>query len=824
MDSDDEDLIAWQDSHRPQLECLSDCASDCSAWSDLSQDLAAGNTKYDDIDYDDKIGALLEDEVSSAYRALEHFAFVNRLGEGLCDVFFDVNFGILDEEEEEERKSKSVRDQAEWNSQCIQAAHLFRSALKERHWRPVNAMSTSKKNVKVEEDVLDLAATLPLVRTSARPTSLRQAWEQKNHEAVVSLASNLIEQRASAIAHHNIDGIRELCAALRHRFLGYEAMGLSTLAVADAKRVLELTGRFGGDVDVEVDDELLPVLASIDEIPQQLDTVVPSDGADLQRGLKRAAEDTLGGSLLKRTNAGTDSLLRKSSGIIQLPVEVILMVAEHLPTPDRIKLANTRYDWRSIPELWRSLEFVRVKGIAAKGWQRDTIDACITAIQTCQRRSHNQLASVILKGFVTAHGATHILEALQSSSTTLKYLAIPACDQKLCYTHLYKRSSNLSGIDIRIDVDGEFRTVGNETSLFCGGKLPFKLKTFISNQHIDCGDLAPHMSGLEVVQGVKYIRQKQLNFINGIVRAAPTLIEWRDVVDDKWDFTKVVLGDYGVGREQLPKNATIFPKMRKLCALWAEHFIECTFPVLEEARLNANRGHNSLSPGTSDTQSRIAAVILKSPSLKKLDILLPSGITEQRQIFAAISTLPNLEELGLWTVSSLSLGPLLEIHKSGNEKESFLILPALHTLRLCSRAVDIRGRDLDRDLSEMLLLRFYLKRGCKFGNAKTRTQAAMLAYEVNGYSCGMTKVQRKKAINASADAAAKSGYKGDYTTTPDGSKRENFTAILPNLVTSRNTLKSLCETPSLLKQLIGRVTEVDTTKHFEAYGAHGSYY
>lgn len=826
---DNHDLIVSQDLSTSELDSLYDSPSESSVDSDWSLDRAAGHTRDDEDESNDiRLRNLLADELESAHRAVEGFAYFNQLGSPLCrvlpDEYFDgcygEYFGFLHDEGERHIVLKALRDQIAWTSQCIEAAHLYRLATKERTWQPVKAMSASKKLVKIEEVALDLAATLPLIRTSARPTSLRQAWDQNNHEAVISLASSLIEQRASAIAHHNIDGIRELCAALRHRFLGYEALGLSTLAVADAKRILALTGRFGSGVDVEVDEELLPILASIDEIAEQPDAVVLSsfDGTNLSRGLKRAAEDALGGSLLKRTNAGPESLLRKSTGIIQLPVEVILMVAKYLPTPDRIKLANTRYDWRSIPELWRSLEFVRMKGIGGKGWQRDTIDACVTAIQTCQRRSHNQLTSVVLKGYMTSSGVAHILEALQPSSTSLKYLAIPTCDQKQCYTHLYKRSSNLSGIDIRcfIDPPGHTSPGQEQSSLFCVGKLPFKLKTFISTQLIDCGDIAPHMAGLEVVRGVKFIRQKQLNFIDGIVRAAPTLIEWVDVVDDRWDCTQVVLGDYGVGGEQLPKNAIVFPKMRKLCALWAEHFIECVFPKLEEARLNANRGLNSLSRDASDAPSRVAAIILKSPCLKKLDILLPLSSTEQRQIFAAISTLPELEELGLWSVSSPSLSGLIEIHKSSNEKESFLILPALHTLRLCSRTHG-NNKVVDRELSEVLLLRFYLKRGCKFGNAKTRTEAALLAYEPNTSYCGMTKTQRKKAINASADAAVKSGYKGDYTMLADGSKRENFKAILPNLVTSRNLCKTVDDSTSLLGQLVGRVIELDATKHFDMH-------
>ena len=302
------------------------------------------------------------------------------------------------------------------------------------------------------------------------------------------------------------------------------------------------------------------------------------------------------------------------------------------------------------------------------------------------------------------------------------------------------------------------------------------------------------------------------------MRAAPTLIEWCDNVDGKWDFTTVVLGDYGVGREQLPKPI-VFPKLRKLNALWAEHFIECIFPVLEEAHLNSLRGVSSLSPGTSNDQFRIAAVILKSPLLKKLDIMLPTGTSDLKQIYKAISTLPDLEELGLWWTAQGSLHYFLEAQKSGAETETFLILPKLHTLRLCLRGTTTSSQ-MDRELTQLLLYRFFLKKGCKFGEVHARVEAALLAYGVHG-NPGPTKAQRKKMINTVASDAAKSSYKGDFSII-DGTKRENFTPVLPNLVITRNSSRSIYDTPdSLMKSLIGRVVELDTSKHFEGYSGHG---
>ena len=437
MDSEDE----FADLHDPQYwDCESDCASDCSIESDT------GIVNDIDPDVDESCFGLWGETTASIALAYWHFSYLKHLGQSSRCLF------LADLGRDQHKASKVIRDLADWESQRLEASQLCRQSNRRYRWCLVEAMTPDTKKIKEESLASELEAVLPLIRTVARPTTLRQAWEQNNHEAVVSLASSLIEQRASATAHYNIDGIRELCAALRHRFLAYEAMCLSKLAVADAKRILELTGKFGGDVDVEVDDQLLPVLAPLDVIIAP-ETVIPSDGQDLQRGLKRPADDALGGKLVKRTKAGKRSLLRRTSLIVQMPVEVMLMIADHLPASDRVKLANTRYDWRNIPELWRSLEFVRVNNITPKGWQRDTVDACISAIQTCQRRSHNNLSSVVLKGYVSSVGVGPILEALLPSSATLRYLAIPTADQAQCLSQLYKRSPSLRGIDIRIDVE-----------------------------------------------------------------------------------------------------------------------------------------------------------------------------------------------------------------------------------------------------------------------------------------------------------------------------------------------------------------------------------
>ncbi|SPO27752.1 uncharacterized protein UTRI_04209_B [Ustilago trichophora] len=692
----------------------------------------------------------------------------------------------------------------------------------------VKAMNVKVKLEKADEEDNELAL-VPITITDPRPTTLREAWSRNDHETAIRLASGLIECLSNAPALYDLDGVQQLCAALRFRFKAYESLGLNALAVADANRLLGLLAEFG-DVDVEVDQNLLPLLepfasTSISSPERR------SARLEALKGPKRPSEDQLGGQLVKRKKGGHRRLVRKSARIIQLPVELIVEIADYLPTVDRISLANTRHEWRGIPQLWQSLEFIRIKNTNRKGWHRDTIDACIFAIETCQRRSHGSLSRVVLKGFLTSRTVGPILNALRPSSATLKYIAIPTLDQGQCFEQLYQRCPNLQGIDIRVHTDTkEVHPIQDEhlsraTSLFSSSKLPFKLKTLISTQDIDCGDIAPHMEGLEIARGLKYTRQKQLNFIEGIVRAAPSLIEWRDDPDNKWDSTIVMLGDYGVGQEQLPKEPIVFPKLRKLAGIWSEHFIDCEFPALTEARLNSLRGPSSLSPVQQNDTLRIATVITKSPSLKKLDILLPSGNQALKQIFSAIGTLEHLEDLGLWSSGTLSLQALLEVQsqseRSAEDTCPKVICPGLHTLRLHSRVVSVRfERELERELSEFLLLRFYLKRGCTLKHAKDRTHAALIAYEKAGY--GMNKTQKKKLVASSAAEAAKSSYQGTFVTV-DNNRRETFDTVLSKLLLSRNMKQNLLEgNQSLLNQLILQTGEIDTSKFFEALG--GRYY
>lgn len=690
--------------------------------------------------------------------------------------------------------------------------------------------------------------TASFCQADSPPTSLHEAWARKDYESVVELASCSIEQLASTPTRNDLDGVQQLCTALRYRFKAYKAMTLYSLAVADADRVMNLLSEF--DVDVNFDDSQSPISTPATSGPAPSTTSAPDPddkhseiatsssrpasgrrSARLtQQGQKRSASDSLTEEKAKRIKGKKPTkrrLVRRASEmLINFPVELILTIAELLDAVDRIRLASTRHDWRHIPQLWQALEFKRVCNTTSKGWGRDTVDAAVAAIETCQRRSHGTLSRVVLKGFVTSHAATQILEALRPSSATLKDLAIPAMDQKLCFEQLYQFCPNLEGIDIRIDMapgyDVNIETLARYTSLFTLAKLPCKLKSFISRQSIDCGDIAPHLQGIEVVRGVSYKRQKQLNFIEGIVKAAPTLIEWQDDPDNKkWDRTTVTLGDYSV--QQLPSSPIVFPKLRKLSGLWSEHFLDCEFPALIEARFNSLRGPSSLAPISPDNHARVATAISRSPFLKKLDVLLPSSQQPLKQIYQAISQLENVEELGLWSSGTLSLEMLVQAQRTGadNDVPGKGMLSALHTLRLAAMT-NSGPRSLERELGEILLMRLYLSRGCAVKEAKSRTEAALIAYEKSGI--GMTKSQKKKIVAGSADAAANSPYKGTFVMA-NGQKRETFTAVLPRLVLSQGMSKVLLEgSESLLNQLVFEIVEVDTKEEMSAFNQSRYHY
>lgn len=716
-----------------------------------------------------------------------------------------------------------------WFSSRLEASEARRYYASESQIQARNAMSAVIKHERAVDAELDLDRYLLKSYTATRPTNLCEAWARNDLEAVVQLASSLIERFASAPARYDLDDVQQLCAALRYRFRAYESMGLCTLAFADTKRLLKLIAEFGDNVDVEVDEDLLPASSH-----QEFKTNINSNrGSALnggaEQGTKRPADTELGVQLVKRLKGGSRRLIRRSASIVQLPVEIILMIASFLTSVDCISLANTRTVWRSIPGLWQTLKFSRVKHTSAKGWQRDTIDACIAAIETCQRRSHGALVRVILKGYISERLVGAVLEALQPSVSTLQYLGIPTLDQTQCFKLLYKRCRNLEGIDIRIFLDPKEGGVlygehlSRATSLFAEKKLPFKLKTFVSSQDIDCGDITPHLDGIERLRGVRLARQKEFNFADAIVRAAPTLVEWQDEVGSRWDYTTILLTDYALNPEHLPKRPIVFPKLRKLSGFWSEHLIECEFPALLEARLNSLRGPTALLPVAQNNRLRIAAIISKSPLLKKLDVLLPTGNTALNQISTAISKLQKLEELGLWSTTGVSLQSLVEVQRSciAECDDGNVVLPALRSLHLYSATVTPRnGQELERQLSELLLLRFYLTHGCKSNEARKRTRAALVGYDLCEQV--MTKAQKKKLINTSARAAATTSYKGSFNTV-NGLKLETFSPVLPKLVLSHG-MSLLPGSESLLNQLVFEIAEKDTARCFEGSGSTRYYY
>ena len=727
-----------------------------------------------------------------------------------------------------EQEFARLQGRLDWLSNRLEASGERRYYASDPQIQTRNPMSAVIKHERAVDAELDLDRNLLKSYTARRPTNLCEAWARNDLEAVVQLASSLIERFASAPARYDLDDVQQLCAALRYRFRAYESMGLCTLAFADTKRLLKLIAEFGDNVDVEVDEDLLPA-SSHQDFKMNINSNRGSALNGAEQGTKRPADTELGGQLVKRLKGGSRRLIRRSASIVQLPVEIILMIASFLTSVDCISLANTRTVWRSIPGLWQTLKFSRVKHTSAKGWQRDTLDACITAIETCQRRSHGALVRVILKGYIPERLVGAVLEALQPSVSTLQYLGIPTLDQTQCFKLLYKRCRNLEGIDIRIFLDPKEGGVlygehlSRATSLFAEKKLPFKLKTFVSSQDIDCGDIAPHLDGIERLRGVRLARQKESNFADAIMRAAPTLVEWQDEVGSRWDYTTILLTDYALNPEHLPKRPIVFPKLRKLSGFWSEHLIECEFPALLEARLNSLRGPTALLPVAQDNQLRIAAIISKSPLLKKLDVLLPTGNTALNQISTAISKLQKLEELGLWSTTGVSLQSLVEVQRSciAECDDGNAVLPALRSLHLHSATVAPRNNtEWERQLSELLLLRFYLTHGCKSNEARKRTQAALVAYEL----CGkvMTKAQKKKLINTSARAAATSSYKGSFNTV-NGLKRETFSPVLPKLVLSRG-MSLLPGSESLLNQLVFEIAEKDTARCFEGSGSTRYYY
>lgn len=350
--------------------------------------------------------------------------------------------------------------------------------------------------------------------------------------------------------------------------------------------------------------------------------------------------------------------------------------------------------------------------------------------------------------------------------------------------------------------------------------MPFKLKHLIANPDYDCGDMSEHMRHLEVVQGVRRKCQKQASFIKGIISAASTLREWVDCAEAKWDSETVSMSDFG--ETQIPATTIVFPKMRKLSALWCEHFLDCAFPVLQEASLNSLRVKSTVgAPASADKRPRVAQIISKSPRLRKLDILLPTNMNAQQQILTAAAELQHLEVLNLWSHETIPLESLANLQWAGGEADGTanLAFPALHTLGIFVKTSSYSGDKqlagrLDRGLSELLLMRFFVQKGCRRDEAKQRTQAALLAHDKN--TTKMTKAEKKKITSEAVVAASRSTYKGDYEMKGD-IHCEMFSPVLHKLVLNHELRRSFQpESDRLLKQLFSWILGVSIGHEWES--------
>lgn len=656
-----------------------------------------------------------------------------------------------------------------------------------------------------------------IVTDRTAPTTLESAFAQNDYEKAVELASQIIEEQASASTSNDIDSIQKLFSALQSRFRAYQALRLFCLAVSDANRIVSLLSEF--ELAIENDEESTP--------DGHNENVVP--GHRHRRIMKRLLSSELPSEPSKRQRVDSG---RTSAPVTirNLPTEVILQIADYLDPPERIRLANSDRGWRTISELWQHLVFVRIKNME-RGWPRDTIEACVAAIETCYRRSQGTLTSVTLKGNVLARNVGPILTALRPSSLTLTHLAIPTRGQERCYNDLYKLCTNLKSIDLRCEhqptEDKAIRHLCSDTYIFTTSPWPFKLRYFSADPDIDCGfynpypyryddpdPFVPHVKGLEVVHGVSLSRQRLWScFAEAIDLMAPTLREWVDRPgvtwsEDYWDQDE---------RPQQLDKTVVFPCLRKLNGAWSEIWAGCEFPALRELSYNANRARYASSP---PNHEQAINVISKSPVLKKLDILLPQKTEEASQgVMRAIAELDHLEELNLWFgyCTYHHLRPLVEVQNEGDDTFApvRVLWPALHTLGVFSKHSSlVTEPDLTRHVCKFLAIRFFLLRGCSRGEAVKRTEAAMSLYE-EGYM-KPTKTRLKQLAAESVSAASESVYEGIFET-DGGIRREKFSSILPTLVFNRrrNQGKRPPTVPNpLLDQLIDSYAEIDIDGQF----------
>lgn len=647
----------------------------------------------------------------------------------------------------------------------------------------------------------------------------KQAWEEEDYETVIDLLSEGIDDVTDDLAQLQTNEIQQLCEHLYHRHEAYKAIGRFHFAVADADRIIAILHRF--------------------RLDSNFDSMKPLKGwnehndlhEDNERGRKRVGGEHVGtpGHKAKRRKTNK-KWIRQTLSL--LPTELIALVASFLEPGDTISLANTCSQFRGISQLWEHLCFRRVTPIPETGWHPDTIDVCVAAIRICRQRSNENLKGVYLKGHISFGNLAEIFEALKPSWKTLKSISIPTLNQKLCYQKLYRKCPRLESIDVRVD----HRCIkGSPTSqsrlqgdgMFPGSEMPFKLKIFKADLDRDCGVISKHMRHLEVVEGVCVRRQTQPGFIQGLISVAPNLREWKDVDNGRWYAHTVRLSDFGAGN--IPTQPIVFPKLLKVCALWSEHFFKCEFPALEEARFNAMRvGRGRLTAETFDAcESRISANISKSPSLKKLELLLPSDQSLQKNILTAVASLEHLEELRLWCDWPISLRALIDIQMNGNQ----VVAPA----KLMCGSLKILGlfvqhsnygddRQLSRELTELLITRFLIQQGCRRKHIGKRVHAAMMTYKKDSDDPDKGETKKKKPTDNSekkrlmsevlADVR-ESNYPGEFEVDDEGVKRELFSLALLELEICRDMLPIVVQPEDkLLRTLIDIITEIDTTERW----------
>ncbi|GAC94171.1 hypothetical protein PHSY_001742 [Pseudozyma hubeiensis SY62] len=361
------------------------------------------------------------------------------------------------------RHSKLRKEHRRLLEQIGQGAHRHGMALG----------SDMEKRQKKAEGVSD-TAMIEIFKRDNEVASHRKAWDSNDFEQVVELASQRIEALAYAPSLYDYEGVQELCSNLQRRSEAYHAMKLVSLALADLKRAYELvTETTGFHRHTEA------------HIAKNSDLEASHIGGleIAAHKTKRSAGDALDDRAFKRQRQIREQSQTPSAGFLSLSLELLLNISEWFDPADRIRLANTCRELRRVPHLWQQLVFKRIKQTLRVGWHRDTIEACVAAIETCQRRSHGTLTSVVLKGYILPDMLGPIFKALRSNPLSLQYLAIPTMQQELCYRELYRLCPNLLGVDIRINArhssDGVLyglvsrHSLGPSTSLFPSTPMPF---------------------------------------------------------------------------------------------------------------------------------------------------------------------------------------------------------------------------------------------------------------------------------------------------------------------------------------------------------------